>query len=99
MTCGPLVVTVASNWSICAPNWLLIKPTPATTKPRMAAGPIAANAILATDVIPFAILAIADTPSPAAWRNPWAVAFPSSSSFSNPAEIVSKTLPIADPEV
>ena len=66
MICGPLVVTVASNWSICAPNWLLIKPTPATTKPRIAAGPIEASAKLATLAIDEVILPRADRPALAA---------------------------------
>ena len=69
MICGPLVVTVASNWSICAPNWLLIKPRPATTKPRIAAGPIEASANLAILPIVEVIPPNTDRPVLAAFAN------------------------------
>ena len=99
MICGPLVVTVASNWSICAPNCVLIRPRPAITKPRIAAGPITANAILATEVIPFAIVAMADKPVLAAPLNALAMPELPALNLAIPADATPNALPIVVPDV
>ena len=94
ITLGACVTTVAIILSIWLPNWLFIIPNPATTNPKIAAGPTDFIAIANTLVNPVVIVDIAFIPTSVDFFNPLLIPEPI---FMNLSGIFFDTLSNASP--